>query len=328
MYRTIFLSLILFLYGCGSIPRDTSPAPIDNNLFTAEIAGCHGVNLGLAGCYYSSKADTTDKFLSLKLFHKGEYEIKSNKCSFNKTQTYVGNQTVKIPIDELIAYKPDTELSCVFDIKVFVEGLDRGFRGMFVLINKENLKTTSADFKYGSSVHSFFEMGSLQIKKGSQLNGSLNFKSEDPGEIVWVGCEITGEKKFKSNPELKLEEVFQKELTVGKSCILEIGIVYNDPLKQPEIFTFNIQIFDESVLPLADPIVEIDGSKVKVTADPLVAVIGLDNQYCFNKNRKKGVAKFKKVSDDFTLRLVTSNGRYNLYRILNGKVVWKPLIVY
>lgn len=328
MYRTILLSLFLLLYGCGSIPRDTSPAPIDNNLFTAEIEGCHGVNLGLAGCYYSSREDALNKFLSLKLFHKGEYEIKSTKCSFSKVQTYVGNQVVKLSVDDLIAYKPDTELSCVFDIKVFVEGLDRGFRGMFVLINKESFNTTSADFNYGRFTYSFSEMGSLQIKEGSELNGSLKFKSDNPGEIVWVGCELTGEKKFKSNPEISLQEIFQKELKVNKSCILEVGIVYTGTNKKPEIFTFNIQIFNNSVVALADPVVQIDESKVKVTADPIVAVIGVDNQYCFNKTRKNGVAKFKRVSDSFTLRLVTSNGRYNLYKILNGKVVWKPLIVY
>lgn len=328
--RYLFFILFCFMfYGCGSIPKDLSPAPIDNNLFTAELEGCYGKNLGLSGCYYSTKEDLNKKFLSLNLLHKGEYEIKSSKCSFNKVERYSGSKTIQFSVEELIAFKPADQLSCVFDVKIFVDGLDRGFRGMFILINKEDFKTASASFVYGNTGYSFTDMGFLQIREGSQTAGYLKFKSTGSGEIIWAGCELVGEKKFKLNPEISLKEIFDKEITVKKSCILEVGILHDDPSKESEVFTFNIQVFSKSIVSLADPVITKDKNKITITADPVVAVASIDNKYRFNHSTKNAVFKFRKVVDgENILRLVTSNGRHNLYKILNGKVVWKPLIIY
>jgi len=321
------LLLSLLFTACGSLPRDISPAPFDNNFFTAEIEGCHGKNLGLAGCHYTSLENLSLKFLKLNLFYKGEYEITSRKCSYQKTQKYTRAQTLSISLEDLLANKPSDELSCVFDIKIFVDGLDRGFRGMFITVDRENLDLASASIIYNSNIHEFKGMGFLQIKENSQFNGSLNFKADSPGEIVWFGCELNGEKTFTNNPKINFTEIFNKGFAKEKSCILEVGIIYKDSSKTPEIFSFNVSFFGKNLLQLSDPIIDYSSKKTIITTDSVAAVVALNNNYIFNK-KQQSVFSFKTKEKDSCLRIITSNGRYNLYQIYEGKITWKPLIIY
>lgn len=326
--KTVFvLFFCIFITACGSFPRDTSPAPFDNNFFTAEIEGCHGKNLGLAGCHYNELEDLSQKFLKINLFHQGEYEITSTKCSYQKTAIYTQNQILKVSLEDLLANKPSDELSCIFDIKIFVDGLDRGFRGMFVVVDQEDLNLASASIFYDLKEHVFIGMGSIQIRENSQFKSSIKFKSDNPGEIFWFGCELNGEKTFKTNPEINFQEIFNQSFAKEKSCILEVGIVYEDSHKTPEIFSFNIQFFGSKLLPLADPQISYTSRRTIIQTESVVAIASLNSEYLFNRNNRNSFS-FRNRSKTSCLRIITSNGRYNLYQITEGKITWKPLIVY
>jgi hypothetical protein len=326
--KTFFVLLLcLFITACGSFPRDTSPAPFDNNFFTTEIEGCHGKNLGLAGCHYTLSEDLSTKFLKLNLFHKGEYEITSSQCSYQKVSAYAGAQILKISLKDLLANKPSDKLSCLFDVKIFVDGLDRGFRGMFIAVNQEDLNLASASIVYNSKLYEFHGMGFAQIRESSQFDGAINFKTESPGEIFWFGCELNGEKTFINNAQINFSEIFNQGYSKEKSCILEVGIVYEDSSKTPEIFTFNLSFFGKNLLQLSEPVISYKSKKTTVRVDSITAVIALDENYVFNKNQKS-VFSFKTKKKTSCLRVITSNGRFNLYRIYEGKIIWKPLVIY
>lgn len=320
----LFLALIV---ACGSIPRDNTPPPIDNNLYTVEMAACGQRDTGVLGCNFSTKEDLGKKSLEIPLFHKGEYVVTSKLCNFNTNKRYSKAQTLEFTFQELLAGKPADKYVCDFDIKVFVDGLDKGFRGIFSLTDNTDLGSATASFWSGTKRATFVGVGGLQIRAGSNKDKHLQFVAPKAGTIVWAGCDKNGEKRYDLDPTISLEELFTDELGVTKSCILEVGLI---PVSgQAEVFTFNIQVFSKDIVQLSDPSLEWDGEKLTVTAEPAVAFLSIDSYYKLKRGDKmKSISRSVSKDKEVWVRIATANGRYNLYKVLNGVNTWNSLILY
>jgi hypothetical protein len=330
MKAILHLALIL-LFGCGSIPKDLTPAPIDNNLFTAEMAACGRRDIGLLGCNFDKTSDLKNLFFEIPLIRKGEYIITSKKCNFNENKTYSRTEILKISFADLLAGKPEDENVCNFDVKIFIDGLDKGFRGIFSLVDKSKFKPATVEFWSGRNLASFQGVGGAQLRAGISKDHYLKFITETPGTIVWFGCDTDGEKKYKSNPTLSLHELFIGALIEAKSCIIEAGLIPDDIKKKPEIFTFNIQIFSALIVQLPDPTLKLkhNGRFLKVEADAAVAVIIINNKYkILTGTNAKAFTTRVVQGKEVWVRISTANGRTNLYKILNGEIIWKSLIRY
>ena len=329
--KTILHLALILLFGCGSIPKDLTPAPIDNNLFTAEMAACGRRDVGLLGCNFDKTSILEDLFLEIPLIREGEYIITSKKCNFNENKTYSRTEILKISFADLLAGKPENQNVCDFDVKIFINGLDKGSRGIFSLIDQGKFKAASGEFWSGQSLASFQGVGGVQLRAGISKDYHLKFRTETPGTIVWFGCDTDGEKKYKFNPTLFLHELFVGALIQTKSCILEVGLIPDDTKKKPEIFTFNIQIFSQLIVQLPDPTLKLkhNGRFLKVQADAAVAVIVINGKYKVLTGAEAKVFTTRVTSGkEVWVRISTANGRTNLYKILNGEIIWKSLIRY
>ena len=324
--KTFLLSLMLFaLMGCGTIPQDPTTPPMDGNLMTLEMASCNKRDVGLLGC----DTDVEAGVLEIPVVYGGEIQIKSDNCNFFENKKYGGTQVLTYTHKDLVANRPVTEKSCIYDIKVFVSGYDKGLRGEFFLSDKE----------FGSPKYSIFSeqfegLGWIQVKEGTDLVNDIRFEVAGPGQIFWECAGKKGEKRYQSNPKVSFEEIFKGYIFEKDSCYLNLGIIPDDPKKEVMMAKIAINIFDKSITSLAQPEFEfkkgITGNyTLKVIADPMVAGIQIKNKFKVTKGSGPKTLKTRVNEDEEVLvRLITAGGRFMLLKVKNGEVLWKNYIKY
>lgn len=308
--------MLCFLLGCSSVPEDPTPAPLDNNLFTLEMASCDKRDVGILACPLSSGGN-----LEVPLWGEGEYQITSNNCNFSRNTRYDGDQVVKFSYQDLW---DDSQDQCVYDVKVFIDGFDKGFRGQFLII-RDDFKSP----RFTVLRQEFDGMGAVQIREGASVaEQSIQLLVDKPGTVFWSGCRRNDEKQFDSNPKIKIKEFIDKPLFASDSCILTIGIEPEDG-SETQLATLSISIFDKPIVLLPEPSISYKRKKLKITADRIVAALGIGNEFKIKKNDrlKKMSAKVKK-DQTALVRLATANGRFMLLKVRNGKVIWKNFLRY
>lgn len=322
MKNFLLLILLTMFAACGSVPQDHTMPPIDGNLYTLELASCGKRDVGLLGCAIEANGS-----LELIAIHKGEYQIKSNRCNFFENKKYSEDGKIAFSYEKLTANKPASEKNCLYDVMLFVDGLDKGFRGQFLLVEKE---FKFANFEFLNQ--KFNGIGQIQIKEGSEMLQSLKFEAATPGTIFWEGCKKSGEKNYKSNPEIAFKEIISDYLTEGSTCILTIGLMPNDLDKEVEYAKFHISVFDKSIVSLAEPQVSEKQRFGKwyatVRADALVAAIAVGDNWKITKGTKEKKFTSRIQSDEYYVRVATANGRYMLLKVKDGGIVWKNYIHY
>jgi hypothetical protein len=316
----ILLFLLCVVAGCGSIPQDSTPAPIDYNQYSLELDSCGKRDVGLLGCYYDPS--NIKGSLWVPMGHKGEIQISSNRCNFFLNKRFTVNEKLSYEYSQLLANADKAENSCLFDIKVFVDGMDKGLRGQFLLQKKEFASTNFTWMK-----QEFLGLGQFQIKEGSSIRSALVFKADEPGFIFWKGCELEGDKRFEKNPELFINEILEGYLVIEKSCVLTVGIVPDNKDAPVMLNKINIQIFGKPLVSMVDPTFKYKKGKLYVTADRMTAIMKLGEKYYVKKGTRIKKAKIKVKKDEaIYIGIGTSNGRYSLYKVKNGVVIWKNFI--
>lgn len=319
--RFIYLAILILLLftGCQSIPQDPTPAPIKNNLLTLEMSSCGQTQVGLIGCFYKDDLKPT---LTIPLWEKGEYQIKSDRCNFFENKRYMSQQDLVISYETLLANKPQFENTCLYNIKVFIQGFDFGFEGFFLLTDIDTFKP--AAFSFGKE--SFDGHAGLQTREGAEVLDSFKFERPYSGTLVWEGCNVSGEVAFNKNAKLDFKTIFPGYITTKDSCILTLGVIPDDENLPRELAEIHFNIFDKSVVPLNDPTITYKNEKLKVVADKLVAGIVIDKDVSIEHgNKEKSFSSSVKKDQEVFVRLLTSNGRYLLLKVKNGEVLWKTL---
>ncbi|MDD3412538.1 MAG: hypothetical protein PHY47_00905 [Lachnospiraceae bacterium] len=320
----IILLMFVILSSCGSIPQDPTMPPMDGNLRTLEMASCGKRDVGILGC----ETNLDDGILEIPVLYAGEIHIRSDNCNFFENKRYGGTQVLTYYHKDLIANKPSTEKSCIYDIKVFISGYDKGLRGEFFLSDKE---FRYPEFKIFSQ--SFEGLGWIQVKEGTDLVNSISFKVADPGIIFWECGQRKGEKSYEANPQISFEEIFKAYIFEKDSCYLNVGIIPNDPKKEVMMAKIAVNVFDKSITSLSEPTFEfkkgIRKYSLKVIADPYTAGIQVKNKFKITKGTKVKTFKIRvNKNEEVPVRIITAGGRYLLLKVKNGEVIWKNYIKY
>ena len=322
--KWLILSLVMFMaVACGQLPKDNTPPPIDNNFYSLEMSSCTD-NVGLLACGF--KQEEMDKELVIPVRHTGELVISSEKCAFPYSKRFQDEKEIRIKYSELLT-NAQGEDSCVYDVKLFIDDFAKGFRGLFVLYNTDGLEPLS-----GKLFNKPFT-GSLdfQFKKGQMIpTSNLVLEAPFKGKVVLDGCGYSQVvKSFDKTHEIQLSELITKE----SLCVITAAMISDNEEDIPRFGKIIVSQY-ENVIPLTNPGIELlkefGKEKLKVTGNPTIAGMGIDN----HEKLFKGILAEKslKVDDEkdkvHTVRMMTTNGRYLMIKVKNGEVVWIPKIFF
>lgn len=321
MYKIMYfftIFLCIFIYSCGRIPVDKTPAPIDNNLWTLEMSTSENTDVGLIGVSYY-RSEGAEEYVDIPLIGKGTLTIRSQRCLYENVQTYdVGDWAIRrFSISDLVAKVPSSEFACIFNIVMFVEGLDKGFQGQLYVQIKEQ---DELPLKFTLNGKNFTNIGWYQFRQGSTFANDISFALGKPGKLLVAGCGRDLEIPFQGDLTLPLRDLIGTPRLPG--CVYTIGAQYNDGTIA--IAELNLKVFSESVVSLPDPALEYENERLKVTADPVVAYLGIDDYF----KKKNQLSRKVKKDETALVRLMTANGRYKLLGVKNGEIVWTSSVQY
>lgn len=312
--KKLVFALIFLVASCTSIYQDITPAPINNNKMTLEMESCGKQEVGLLGCFYGEQEGK----LTIPLWRSGEYQIQSERCRYFENKTYNRSQKLELSYKELLIGKPDSEKSCLYNVKVFIDGFDNGFEGFF-LLSEGDLKPV--DFEIQNSKHIGY--AGVQLKENTPIIPKLNIKAEGEGALAWSGCNIEGEKRYSDNIELDIKEAVGNVIIPKYSCILTLGLIPDDLNLPVELGKVHINIYHNVVTALPEPVIIYKDNILTVHADNVVAGMGINDFYLVKKARhKKTIWKEVKPDEEADVRVMTSNGRFILMKVKNGEVLW------
>lgn len=313
--KYLLIVLMVLMFGCRSIPYDSSPAPINHNKMTLELSACNKQEVGLNGCFYK---DSLAETLEIPLWGKGEYQIRSERCNFFENKRYENSQKLELSFETLLSEKPEEESTCLYNIKVFIDGFDNGFEGFF-LLSKGDLKPL--EFRFQDK--EYLGYAGVQIKEGNPVQGRIRIKAETSGIIVWEGCQVKGQRRYQQNPEINFQEIIAGTPVPAASCILSIGIIPDNESIPVEYGKFHINIFEKVIQSLSQPSLSYKDKELTVVADKDIAVLSIGDSWTFRRgdNLKRFTAKVKQ-NEEVNVRIATSNGRYMLLKVKNGEVLW------
>ncbi len=312
--KTLIIFILFILVSCRSLPQDMTPAPIKSNLMTLEMHACGKEEVGLNGCFYNQNLQ--DK-LVIPLWHNGEYQIKSTRCQFLENKRYKNNQKLELTFEKLLAEKPESELSCLYNIKVFIDGFDNGFEGFF-LLTKGDIKGAEFEFKNKN----FVGYGAAQIREGNPVQGRVNFKTKIPGTIIWEGCQNKGERHYDEDPYINFQELITGTPIPAASCILTVGLIPDDSRFPVELAKLHINIYEKTIVSLPQPSISYKNEKLTVEGDRIVAAIGIDDYWRLKKSFSKKISANVSKDTEVSVRVATSNGRFILLKVKNGEILW------
>lgn len=311
------LLLVLMLFGACTTPQDHTPPPINHNLMTLEMQSCDRQEVGLLGCFFNEQKEGQ---LTVPLWYKGEYQIKSERCHYLKNSRYEGSQKLNVPYQELLANKPDFDDSCLFNIKVFIDKFDNGFEGFFVL-SQGDIKVMN----FEALNKQYLGYAGLQIIEGSRFLNPIKITAQTPGILFWEGCPKSGKKKYSKDPTVSIEDVLDGVVLPSTSCILTMGLIPDDETLPVEIGKVHINIYEKTVVPLPLPVLDYDEDFeiLTVRADKLAAGLGINDSVSVKSGKgKKKISREVLKDEPADVRIMTSNGRFLLLKVKNGEILW------
>lgn len=305
--------LAVFITSCGQLPIDESPAPLDYGHLSLEMHYDQEFDQGTLGTVVNFD-EPGNKSLRIPTFGKGEVSITSKRCVFSETRNF-GRSTKEISysIEKLIKNVPNEEFACIFNIFMFVDGLDRGMQGQFYVLRDEGFEPVI----FSILDKDFVTVGGYQFSDAANFNIDIQFDIMRSGKMIYSGCGASGEIDFDENPTIKLADVLPNK----ESCIVTFGFLYDNGTRS--IAEINLVVFDKSVLEIPDPQMRFRNGELKIQSEMPVGIVGIDRKI------RRGLVVYDEVGDnEVSVRLVTANGRYKLLRVTKGEITWKASIKY
>lgn len=313
--RKIFLVCFLLISGCGGIPIDNTPAPLDNNFYTFEIDVCGTKGYGLNGCAldFNSPGGRTVEF---DAFYKGEYVIQSDGCLFDRRSMYDDTERVVLSIGELIANRPSGAIACIFTMSIYPKKFDRGLSAKFILYNLEEFGIASSNI-LGREFHN--GAGWVQVREGSNADLPIKFSSTKSGKFSFQGCGHRGDMDFNGSFEVTLSDLVSgDDLHPDLSCNYFFYLVYDDGIV--ETMAFTLSIYKDPIIHLPAPVIDFSKGKLCIKGDDSVGIISIGNKYKIDKRKM-----CEKVGNNIAwVRMATANGRTTLLGIKEGSIIWRP----
>ena len=305
------LFLLLIIVACSELPVDNTAAPIPNNLYLLEMRYDGRTDSGLLGAVESFDTPPR-KYIYIPVWNDGLIQVDSQRCNFSQSYRYEGTKDLSFNVQDLLEFVPSEEFGCIFDIFVFVDGLDRGIRGQFHLVKDEfPIKPKFEIFN-----RKFEGVGWYQMKRPINGNTTIKFKETRPGLMFWNGCGVEGELRFQRDPEVKLEDLV---VNTG-SCFVTFGFIYDGGGRG--VAEVNLKFFSD-VLEIPDPTLDFNGKTLKIGSAEPIGYVSIDKDY------NRGTSVSERIDGrEVIVRLMTANGRYKIFKFKNGRVTWRPSIRY
>lgn len=332
MKSFLILGMMLILASCGQLPVDQTKPPIESNMYTVEMEACNKRGYGLLGCAYRENEDLSNKYLTIPINHKGEYIIRSNRCGINIDRRYSNQAEIKISFAELLGNRYN-QTECLYDVKIFVDGFDKGFKGIFRLFNLEEFEPAKIVFREAE----FMGTASYQLRTGLNPATPFIFPVTESGTFILEGCDKNMEFPYSESPSLLISELLPEAEI--KTCKFTGALIPDDSLKPVKIFSIMVSRFDREAIPLQLPAIrhyrkgrieiEVEGSVAVIQAGKERKVFNCSSFKSCSPNKIRKIKIKYEENVTYWIRYYTKIGRAMIVAYRNGEFVWKPdMILY
>jgi hypothetical protein len=305
--------ILLTLIGCShpELKPDPSLGPLQANYPTAEFQACGQIWHGLGVCplYSDAFLDTLD--LKVQGYFDGEIRVyaestKDDGCKMDQHFSYKDSELVSIPL-------PDIASSCTFSISVTPHFPDQDDQ------SSVQVKSLPGFLRVRKLDYENIWFGDI-LRNPENAQNFFVIPTTDKGRAIASirGCGIVFDGMLDaSHGQYNIDLNSKGLVSISKLCTLE-GVIFGNNLLQ---WTGLVDIYNQSFVPLAAPLITPGRNQISIYADPTVSAIFLDDQY---KLSNQGVFSFD-PSVTHVVRLLTASARSIIgqYDPKNGVWVWK-----
>lgn len=300
-YPLVILSFVLS--GCaGHIRPDPVMPAIQANYPTAEFSACekHWNGLGICSLEKGARLDSLN--VEIQGYYQGTIRVYSAACQIDDVFRYRDNQRVRYTIPGA------ADTNCLIGFTVSPEYPDESESGVVIHSFRGYIwiGVDAAENIHQNFTSKYVEDGDAEIAVVVPEAGAY--------EVAFRGCgmdfgptmvdSVNGVVRL-SLKQLGADDGIQK-------CVAQGGIRKDGFLNYVSWMIFS---YDKKFVPLATPSVVLTSKKFDISADSVVAVVALDDEYVIGNHGKFRADR----SQSHVVRVLTTGGR-SLYG------VWKPEI--
>lgn len=293
----ILVLLSIITISCGSVVDDPSIPIVDANYPSLEIIAKDKVFNGLA--YFEIEEDKkfSDLGIAVQGYYQGEIRIFSEACDVNETRVYKDSQKINLN------YSFNVDELCVFSVVMGVDYPKRGttvthpFKGTFVVAPK---KATESEI--------------IIEKIPTGISKKISFSFDEDATVYFRGCNSDQEAFFPShNGKVEITITDYIIPTGFETCAPQLAVIGESRKKRVRLL---LAFHSPKIVPLGIPLVEFDKKKLKITAQGIVAVVSVGEEY---KLKNKANLKYQ-IGD--IIRIMTVKGRLQIGIVKEGFIEW------
>jgi hypothetical protein len=312
MLNYLYLLLALLLIGCGAKPihNDPSEPTTDANYLSAEFSACGQVFNGIGICEIQKGKDLSDLNLKVQGYFDGAITMAAT-CAVDE------RLPSKIRYQKSARY--DVPLSgratetCVFTVLVSPEYPDEQNQPVDISSLKGHLFIKVVD----AAGVSFSK--SLKVKEGYNPSEIFSVKAEGREAEVIMKEATCGVDFKKTYPIVDGKFVVKVKdflpYVPMKTCPIS-GVFFVD--NRPTRMTVFVNGYSRTFIPLAIPLVSLDGKELTIQAENAVAAVGVGSSMVVSNTAKFTIDPTK----SYIIRAVTVRGRSIIGIFRKGKTTW------
>lgn len=293
------LLLLLFITACGSLKKDTAPAPIENNQKRVETTICGSHAVGENGCAFSS--GFVKGSLKIYKIYKGSVNILGLGCNVDYSTKYnADGEWLEIDLVSLVgSFLPN---DCVLSITQDIEWDGRSKLDF-------PIKQLSGTVMLGTCPTDVICSTSFLQARESNRTQHFVFNAEPSGRYTLNGCgkELIPPSNFSGPLDIPVGNYSEK------GCTFILSVVANDYYKMYK----KVSYYTDSVINLDLPRLALKGNSIEFVGDDSVMMTSIDGKLVRGSS-----GSFKPQAAGNTLRFYTSQGRTLVVFIQGGKIVW------
>lgn len=306
MQFIISILLALLIFSCQTPVQDSSSPAINSGLKRVETVICGNHSVGENGCVFPE--GNISGSLDIFAYFSGTVLLTSSNCMVDKKISYDMKQAEWISLDLKSLVGNKLSQDCVISIlqTPIVPKQDQLEFPIYPLKGTVTL---------GECPANVICKGDFTQKRFGAYAPTMSIGSPGYNQIVAQGCGetlLSGE--FTDEINLDLVQLWPKNTPYkgNSGCLFIVGVKGHDKYK----FYNKIWLYDQQVLTMAEPLLELKNNKVNVTGDKSTLYTIIDGDYA-----RGNTGKVDK-KDVHYIRFYTSAGRTMIVKINNGAIEW------
>jgi len=308
-----FTFILLLLSGCAQVRTDSSMSTILANYPTLEfwLGDVHYHGSAVINIEKGSRLSSID--LKIQTYYRGTLRISSVAsgsngldCDYDNELGYEGSQVVSIPVPGSVGSY------CTYAITLSPEYPHQKTQSHVI-------SSFRGYIRFRGIPPDTHWIGKTTRTSDGSGSSALFLPASSARDVVVKGCGVNFKQNLEPSNGLIRLNIQQLGLNTHlRNCALE-GILLGDLPADDLLFTWLVMIYDHNFTPLAKPVVEVSGNKIKISGDDNVSVVALDHDYTLNR---QGKFKFDPLLPH-TIRLLTIAGRSVVGDWDPDKKTWK-----